>query len=407
MIGGTAPTANVLQQTEVDKTLTAAMLALTGTTTIQLAWKAVFPNLTATQKVGIKVCCYVDYPKNNTKRETINAVIKQLLAFDLGGGQHLPTSNIIVFDLGVGYMTNSNVVDISVLPSAQYQGSTTNVDNANGTVMCGGNAFVFSQIITQTVDYLINMPRLSTHAFGQITGALKSHIGSGGPPGSVHGNTLSDYVPLINTQSFLKNKTKLIVYDCIYGRYDGGHNNDPQTWNTFSDNHSPSSIMVGQDPVAMDSVAISLMNAERVNRSMGVYAPGHVQVAGQLGVGVYELAPFSQISYSVVSGATSINPQAPRYYHIPVVNAYPNPVRRGADFNIFTSVEPGTRVEVMIFAAQGALVRQLAAPSLEQGNHNFIWDGMDARGKMVPAGTYIVALQKSGQRIAEKMIAVK
>lgn len=402
MIGGTS--ANGVVQSEVEKTLDAAMLSLTGETTVQLAWKAVFPNLTATQKVGIKVCCFSEYPRNNTKKEVVNAVIKRLQAFDVGSGQHLPNQNIIVYDLTAGY--TNGIKDTTVLPDSQYQGSNDAPDAANGTVMCGSNAFVFTTILTQTIDYLINIPRLSVHDFGEITGALKSHVGSGTPPGNAHGNSLSDYIALINTPSFVKNKTKLIVYDSIYGVYEGGHHRDAQIWNTFTDNHSPSSLMVGQDPVAMDAVALSLIRAERTNRGLSAYGAGHVQIASQLGLGVYETPPFSQISYAVVNGATSITAQAPRYYHIPVVNAYPNPVRRGSGFHIMAAVEPGTRIEMVIYDTQGKPIRQLTSQTMDQGTYNFIWDGMDARGKLVVAGTYIVALQKGSRKMAKKTVVV-
>jgi hypothetical protein len=66
----------------------------------------------------------------------------------------------------------------------------------------------------------------------------------------------------------------------------------------------------------------------------------------------------------------------------------PNPMTRASQ--IAFAVEPGWRASVEVFDLAGRLVRTLARSAAESGS--LTWDGLDERGREMPAGIYMVRL---------------
>lgn len=99
---------------------------------------------------------------------------------------------------------------------------------------------------------------------------------------------------------------------------------------------------------------------------------------------------------SVVCG--SANPPTP-----PVVTslgAYPNPFAGSA------SIRFGTRetasIAVDVYNIRGQKVRRLGQSAYPAGNHSIAWDGMDAFGKALPAGIYLIrAGDRSGAKVTK------
>jgi len=84
---------------------------------------------------------------------------------------------------------------------------------------------------------------------------------------------------------------------------------------------------------------------------------------------------------------------------------YPNP------FNSSTTIryrieEPG-RVRLEVFDVQGQKVKTLADGYVGPGAYQVEWDGMDASGKSVATGVYLVRLQKGGASLVHKMLLLK
>ncbi len=86
---------------------------------------------------------------------------------------------------------------------------------------------------------------------------------------------------------------------------------------------------------------------------------------------------------------------APNVIHKPSrMTAYPNP-SRGA---VFLTVDglPGATYDLDVFNVAGRLVRQLRSDRAVTGLQHLQWDGVDAIGRPVPAGTYFLRLQIDG-----------
>ena len=84
---------------------------------------------------------------------------------------------------------------------------------------------------------------------------------------------------------------------------------------------------------------------------------------------------------------------------------YPNPFNSSTTIR-YRLAEPG-RVRLEIFDVQGRKVKTLADSYAGQGIYQVEWDGMDASGKPVATGVYLVRLQKGTASLVHKMLLLK
>ena len=61
-------------------------------------------------------------------------------------------------------------------------------------------------------------------------------------------------------------------------------------------------------------------------------------------------------------------------------------------------------VQLMIYSANGRLIRRLAKDALEAGRHSMSWDGRDGAGKKVGGGVYFYQLTAPGVEESRRMI---
>jgi hypothetical protein len=84
---------------------------------------------------------------------------------------------------------------------------------------------------------------------------------------------------------------------------------------------------------------------------------------------------------------------------------YPNP------FNPMTTIrfklEERSEVTLSVFDASGRLVRELANTQLEEGIHERIWNGTDAKGNRVASGIYFYRLTAGSNVMTMKMVLLK
>jgi hypothetical protein len=86
---------------------------------------------------------------------------------------------------------------------------------------------------------------------------------------------------------------------------------------------------------------------------------------------------------------------------------YPNPFLRTAPTTIRYTLERPSDVKLTIYNVQGQVVTVLEEGRREAGSHDVTWDGRDADGKSVAAGTYFYEIQAGGAREAKKMIRLQ
>ncbi len=144
------------------------------------------------------------------------------------------------------------------------------------------------KVVTQA-QHLINMPLFKDHMFCLSTMAFKNHLGTTKPgPSSLHSpihTNLSD----LNATPHIRDKTRLLFGDALFGLYNGGPYGEPMQWSTFPGGPTPNSIFLSKDPVAHESVMIDYLIAEQEHHGISVISHEFLHDASQYHeLGVHE-----------------------------------------------------------------------------------------------------------------------
>jgi uncharacterized protein (DUF362 family) len=247
--------------------LNTAIKSFTDKDTEVEAWKSIFPSLAKDDVVGIKINTLF---RLCTHQEVVDAIIKNLVAIGVS------ENNIIIWDKSdsdlrrAGYQINRSGAGVRCFG--------TEADYDDKIYKIGGQSRRLSKILTQTCNHLINVPVLKDHSISGVTFSMKNHYGSVDNPGALHGNNCDPYIADLNNTDPIKEKTRLIVMDASFGIYVGGPDGGPQ----FQYN----SLILGQDPVALDYQCLQIINAERQKHGVqAVPNATHIRTAENLGLG--------------------------------------------------------------------------------------------------------------------------
>ncbi|MBW2553057.1 MAG: DUF362 domain-containing protein [Deltaproteobacteria bacterium] len=154
----------------------------------------------------------------------------------------------------------------------------------------------YSRILSQHIDYLINVPALKASYFAGVTIALKNMYGTISlseqsvlgiyPPDmgevvvKMHAHNANPQIAEVNAGETLMKKTKLVVVDALMGIYEGDAHADPQGLD-----HK---IIISQDRVATDFTGFEIINARRKERDIAPITQekaGIIWSAEKLGIG--------------------------------------------------------------------------------------------------------------------------
>jgi uncharacterized protein (DUF362 family) len=254
-------------------------------------WPSLIPSYKTGEKVGIKVNCQI--PLMSTQWKVVGAVIRGLV------GMGIPQKNIVIWDTDSESMKYTAMGWVrSVFPEIRLATTDKLKDpfDPGKSMDILGNRTCFSRLLTDT-DHLINVPVLKNHFEAGITFALKNHLGSAGenvkdrqkifhlPPEEGNrwhkilgrGKPKGEAIALINTAPDIKNKTRLIVGDALFGSCTMG----PISPADFVYN----ALIIGTDPVATDHQVRLIIENERKKRNLPLVPPTHIDHAIQLGLG--------------------------------------------------------------------------------------------------------------------------
>lgn len=265
-----------IQQNVVQQLLDGCLRRVTGAKTTEAAWKALFK---PKDKVSIKVNCIAG--RNlSTRPEVVGAVVNGLRSAGL------PDENIVVWDRTTRELTNAGYTIRKDGPGYRCYGT----DQGGGYVSVPKNGSFDCKLskILADCDKLINMPILKDHGSSGVTIAHKNHYGSVDKPGRLHGSNCDPYLTDLNAAPEIKNKTSLIVVDCIYCCFDGGPGYRPgKQW-------YEKAILASTDPVAIDRVGAQMIDDERKRRGLKTLPESgkpykHIFTSGERGLGESDL----------------------------------------------------------------------------------------------------------------------
>jgi hypothetical protein len=83
----------------------------------------------------------------------------------------------------------------------------------------------------------------------------------------------------------------------------------------------------------------------------------------------------------------------------------PNPFFRST--SVTMSIPQGGEATLAVYDVRGRLVRRLAAGTQSPGDHVVTWDGRDRNGRLVPAGTYFIRMDASGEAFTRKVVLIR
>jgi uncharacterized protein (DUF362 family) len=254
-------------------------------------WPSLIPSYQTGQTVGIKVNCQV--PVISTQWKVVGTVIRGLV------GMGIPQKDIVIWDADSESMKYTAMGWIrSVFPQVRLATTDKLKDpfDSSKTMDILGNPTPFSRLLTDS-DHLVNVPVLKNHFEAGITFALKNHLGSAGEnvkdrqkifhlPSEEgnrwhkilgRGRPKGEAIALVNTAPDIKNKTRLIVGDALFGVCTMGPISPPD----FAYN----GLIVGTDPVATDHQARLIIENERKKRNLPIVPSTQIDHAIKLGLG--------------------------------------------------------------------------------------------------------------------------
>lgn len=160
----------------------------------------------------------------------------------------------------------------------------------------GGLTSRVSRILDQVTTAMVNICVPKTHQMAGFTNALKNHYGTIDNPGRMHANNCSNPgIAEVNAIPIIRKKQKLVVSDALLMVIEGGPRWDRRFIRPFG------GLLVGTDPVAVDAVAVGLMDELRKAEGMEPLAPRvpHIGLAEQLGLGRSKPADIDLVTASV------------------------------------------------------------------------------------------------------------
>ncbi|MCD4675875.1 MAG: DUF362 domain-containing protein [Desulfobacula sp.] len=255
----------------VRKMLDHGVKVLSGSDDVSKAWKEFFQRRDI---VALKVNP-IARRSGSTKPEVCYA-----LAESIRDNVGVPLDQTIVFDVsrddlvGAGYCLNQKKGTVQVYQSDTY----------SEFISVGGVKAKISRIITEECTALVNIPLLKTHKSSGISIALKNHYGSI-PKDVVRDDAYRYHMDRFKNLTYLNlmppiyDKTRLIVVDGLVSQYNRGPHGDPRYQWKFN------GIIMGTDPVAVDSVCLNIINDKRMENSLDPLVLPYLDWARQEGLG--------------------------------------------------------------------------------------------------------------------------
>lgn len=375
----------VINRDVVEQNVHHGIRLLAGLENTAASFETLFPSLTTTTKIAIKVNC-IGY--TDTRWETTRGIVSGL-ALMLGGTYDV--SNVVIFD-------NRDFAD---RPSNPYTPEEfTFGGNCPLIVDCRNNCsddyYVYNdhRLNNYLLDYeyLINMPALKSHntAYNQLTLALKNHYGSCCP------SDLCDDITgmlTVNADANIKGKTVLVLMDALRATYNGVPQQPPQVWLSYPEG-TPNTLFFSSDPVTNDYWGRETINAERALRGMDPKEAPWVEEASSP---PYELGVSDPEQMGVIFYDPAGAPDTPAVQTGLILAANrPNPFRDETSLHLILPAEASTRVEIL--SADGRLVRSIHRGPLGPGAARLTWNGRNDRGEAQPSGVYYVRAGSGNQQ---------
>lgn len=272
----------VIYQNIVQGMTNAAICELTGITDLGQAWQSLFPGITASSGIAIKV--NLIYPSVLPTHPQVVNTITNGLGMMLNGTFNV--NNIIIYDMygdtnftQAGYTINRGTTGVRCFGTP----STGVGYDTSFTIPVGSTTSHLSKIVTQMTDFVISAAVMKDHSGAGVTLTMKNHFGSVDNPGSLHGvytppTGCDPHVADIMNSTIVKTKSKLFMIDALYGIESGGPTSGSRDF-------CYNGLIFSLDPVAADCVGRDIINTYRVTAGHAAVNSNYLQTAANYGLG--------------------------------------------------------------------------------------------------------------------------
>jgi len=291
------------------------VLAFTGAPDLHRAWRQIIPD--PGKRVAIKVNCQIQGVY--TKAKVVQPIVEGVL---LAG---VSPDRVVIYDMTdtafdlAGFQRNTGP-GVKVGTVADFGGYSRLLFHRLANLLTGGHGNSGLNLLSRLTGapggrydcgYLINVPVLKAlDGYCGVTLSMKNHYGSIANPGEHH-KDIMEHIPLVNALPEIRNKTRLVVLDAIFGEYKWINGRD-QRYVTRVDR-----VLVSDDPVAVDATGWRLIEELRSQHGVGPVTPPPVYIAkaAALGLGVADPGRIEQIAVGSVTprrpAVVSAIPQEP------------------------------------------------------------------------------------------------
>jgi uncharacterized protein (DUF362 family) len=296
------------------------MAALTGHADARDAWAQFF---SPSDVVGIKVNCS-GAPHIMSTPEVVAEIVKNLVSVGVAPAnvyvyERFPDQlDSVHYDRYLPAGVNLYTAEKTRASILAYDPHTYVEVNFFGEEDTRSNLI---RLVSEKFTKIINVPNMKDHQAAGVTGCLKNiAYGNFSNVARSHRNEKTNTYSFIGTLASvepLRSKTVLHVMDGLRGVWHGGPFSTNAKFRFF-----PKQMMFGTDPVAMDRLLADVIDEKRKsegavsvwNRSMEhvsnksgdnpnlchfVRETGHIEFAGQLGLGTFDMAKIRKQSFQI------------------------------------------------------------------------------------------------------------
>lgn len=287
----------VINQSIIQEMIDKGITEFTGKNTLSDAWSQFF---TSEEIVSLKVNTLgqdslfgTDYMQhfNGITTSIING-LKEI---------SLPEKNMFIWErsdeelVNGGYTIQREEGKLRIMGTRQQRKGPNEGFNPESYPVGNLTTRVHSFITDLSTSY-INIPVLKTHGIAGMTGSLKNHYGSIDNPREFHPNNATNPgIPEINAIPVIRDKQKLIIADALLGVFDGGPRwNRDKIWVN-------NEIIIGTDPVAVDTVMMTKLDKKRELEGYEPIEPNaiHLPLSEELGLGNHDYSAIDMIEINL------------------------------------------------------------------------------------------------------------
>lgn len=225
-----------------------ALTSLTGENALSDALRRFF---SPDDVVGLKVNCLAGWMLS-----TSNSLVKVVAEGLRNCG--IKEKNIIVWDRECRELRDSGFpLNFGNDGFKCFGTDTDGVGYEDEHFISGEIGSLMSRILTSYISSNISMPILKDHSLAGVTCSMKNFYGAINNPNKYHDTNCNPYVADLCMLPQIRNKNKLIICDALRVQYNGGPAYKPRWIENYG------GIIVGTDPVAVDSIGASIIDGLR------------------------------------------------------------------------------------------------------------------------------------------------